>query len=86
LTGYFGHGHLSLLRPHFRMPRSGQYAVRFCLFCDAYESNEAGAIWSRLFLFIDAPLGLGDRDPSRACRRTDRSCVVPPCVRLGGEG
>jgi hypothetical protein len=58
--------------------------MRFWLFCDAYESNKAGAIWLRLF--IDAPLGFGDRDPSRAGRRTDRSYVVPPCVWLGGEG
>jgi hypothetical protein len=56
--------------------------MRFCLFCDAHDSDEAGAILSRLF--IDAPLGFGDRDPSRAGRRTDRSYVVPPCVRLGG--
>jgi hypothetical protein len=35
---------------------------------------------------IDAPLGFGDRDPPRAGRRTDRSYVVPPCVRLGGDG
>jgi hypothetical protein len=74
---------LSLLRPHFRMPRSRQYVMRFWLFCDTYEGNKAGAILSRLF--IDAPLGFGDRDPSRAGRRTDRSYVVPPC-ELGGEG
>jgi hypothetical protein len=29
--------------------------MRFCLFYDAHDSNEAGAILSRLF--IDAPLG-----------------------------
>jgi hypothetical protein len=58
--------------------------MRFCLFYDIYDSNEAGAISSRLF--IDAPLGFGDRDPSRAGRRINRSYVVPPCVRLGGEG
>jgi len=77
-------GKLSLLRLHFRKPRWRQYAMRFCLFCDAYESNEPGAIWSRLF--IDAPLGFGDRDPWRARRGTDRSHVVPLCVWLGGEG
>jgi hypothetical protein len=58
--------------------------MRFCLFHDADDSNKAGAISS--WLFLDAPLGFGDRDPWRAGRRTDRSYVVPPCVWLGGEG
>jgi hypothetical protein len=35
---------------------------------------------------IEAPLVLGDHDPWRARRRTDRSYVVPPCAWLGGEG
>jgi hypothetical protein len=83
LTGHFGHGHLSLLRPDFGMPRWRQYAMRFCLFCDAYDGNEAGAISSRLF--IDAPLGFADSDPWRARRGIDRSYVVPPCIGLGGE-
>ena len=84
LTGHFGRGHLPLPRPHFRMPRSRQYAMRFCLFCDAYDSNEAGGISSRLF--IDAPLGFGDRAPWRARRGTDRCSAVPPCVWRGGDG
>jgi hypothetical protein len=58
--------------------------MRFCLFHDADGSNKAGAISSRLF--IDAPLGFGDRDPWRARRGTDRSYEVQPCVSLGGEG